>query len=99
MSMAEIGAAWWRQRLDKDKNPVMGKDGKPVWNLSISLELPFLGQISFTLIPNEDASKNERAPAFKAVWWPPRKDEAKKTPSSSSGPPDGGPSWDESQGF
>jgi len=93
---ADLGGAWWKQRKDKDNQPMNGKDGKPIWNISVSMELPILGKFSFLLVPNDDMRDNEKAPAFRVLWFPDRAD-GKKAGQAHGGPPTGG--WQDGEPF
>jgi hypothetical protein len=106
MSVAELGAGWFKQRKDKDGNPVKDKNGKDIWNISIQIDLPFLGKAYFMLVPNDDEKKSDKAPAWKVLWWPEREQSAGK-PGGSNGPsygPSGGqgdrdPNIDDGPGY
>lgn len=73
--MSEIGAAWWKVRKNKDNQPVLDDAGAKIFQLSVNIKLPFLGEINFTLSPNPEKLKsgaNASLPDYVALWWPPR---------------------------
>ena len=92
MAMSEVGAGWWRQRLDRDKRPILDKENKEIWNISFSIHLPFLGEASFMLVPiPKEEIRNDKMPQWRVLYMPPI-NRTQSGPSSSApgGPPSGG---------
>lgn len=63
----KIGAAWLKDRKDASGNVVM-VNGRPQKNISIVIEIPFLGKINLMCLKN-DEKKNDSSPDFDVIWF------------------------------
>jgi hypothetical protein len=87
--MSEVGAGWWKPK--KDRNGAMVKDegGGQVYQLSVSLRIPFLGEMNLTMAPNPEKRKagaKPSTPDYIAYWWPPRKQDGGGSGYAPQGP-------------
>lgn len=99
--MPEIGAGWWRAKKDRNGEIVKDDRGNQVYQLSVNLRIPFLGEINLTLSPNpekKNVDAKQSIPDYIVYWWPPRTQPNSPSKNGPMGPingPSEGPEFGE----